>query len=140
MYGGALRGRAEIGTQALRIWGARRVFILKGWMEADARRPSRAGRRTHLALPGIREHRLLVLPETNQHRVLESYTPSSPESKTAVTGERVSWRVLVLERRRDSDGPTGVETGSEGGRRRVHRLPGRDFVPPPCTTFRTMDA
>lgn len=134
----------DLGTWALSVWrGApctRRnrdtgtphmggtPGILKGWTQTLR---IRAGRGTHFALPGIRELRHLALPETNQHRVLESYTPSSPESKTSVTRERDSWRVLVLERRCVSNGPTDVETRSEGGRR-IHCLPSRDLVSVPA--------
>lgn len=127
MYGGALRVLAEIGTQALRIWGAHQVFSKPGHRRSAYEQ--RGG--THFALPGIRELRHLALPETNQHRVLESYTRSSPESKTSVTRERDSWRVLVLERRYVSNGPTDVETRSEGGRR-IHCLPSRDLVSVPA--------
>lgn len=137
----------DLGTWALSVWrGApctRRnrdtgtphmggtPGILKGWTQTLR---IRAGRGTHFALPGIRELRHLALPETNQHRVLESYTRSSPESKTSVTRERDSWRVLVLERRCVSNGPTDVETRSEGGRRTLP--PEQRLSLCPCTTFR----
>lgn len=100
--------------------------IFKGWTQTLG---VRAGRGGHLALPGIGN------TGASRSRRWTSITPSSPESKTSVTGERDSRRVLVLERRRVSDGPTDVETGSEGGRR-IYCLPGRDFGLFPCTTFR----